>query len=196
MIKTHISRLVLVTFTYLAFQTVTMADDHSNKHARSQCDVVSISGTGNLQADGSIVGSETLTVVATGKSIALSFDAVTLGALEIDPASASVTLAASHDFTSVESGKVNFTTFDEITIIPLGGSDATCIQNACGLLFKLKLEKGHGRYNCGEIVSGYNVDPTAPIPFTSFVDPSNPASNGDTIRFNSLGKLCKCGGDD
>lgn len=196
MIKTHISSLVLITFTYLAFQSLAMADDPFNKHARSQCDVVSISGTGNLQTDGSIVGSETLTVVATGKSIVLSFEAVTLGALEIDPDSASVTLAASHDFTSVESGKVNFTTFDETTIIPLGGNDATCTTNACGLLFKLKLEKGRGSYNCGEIVSGYNMDPAAPIPFTSFVDPFNPAPNGDTITFNSMGKLCKCGGDD
>ena len=196
MIKTHIFKLVLVTFAYLAFQSVAIADERSNKSTKSKCDVVSISGTGNLQSDGSIVGNETLTVVATGENTALSFNAVTLGVLKIDPASASVTLAASHDFSSVESGKVNFTTFDEITIIPLGGSDATCIQNACGLLFKLKLEKGRGSYNCGEIVSGFNTDPAAPIPFTSFIDPFNPAANGDTVRLNSLGKLCKCGGDD
>lgn len=194
--KKFIYRLVLVSFTYLAFQSVSMADGSSNTGEKSQCDVVHISGTGNLQIDGSIIGNEILTVVATGESTALSFEAVTLGALAIDPDSASVTLAASHDFTSIKSGKVNFTTFDEITIIPLGGSDANCTTNACGLLFKLKLEKGRGRYNCGEIVSGYNTDPNALIPFTSFINPSNPAPNGDAITFNSMGKLCKCGGDD
>lgn len=196
MLKTHKLKLVLVILTYLAFQSVAIANDHSNKSATSQCDVVSISGTGSLQKDGSIVGNETLTVIGSGKSASLSFHAVTLGALELDPATSRVTLAASHDFASVESGKFNFTTFDEINIIPLGGSDASCTQNACGLLFKLKLERGHGRYNCGEIVSGFNMDPAAAIPFTSFIDPSNPDPNGGTVRLSSFGKLCKCDGKD
>ena len=196
MIKTHKLKSVIVIFAFMAFQSAVMAGNHSNKSAKSQCDVVSLSSTGSLQQDGGIVGNGTLTVIETGESTELSFHAVTLGALEVDPDTSKVTLAASHDFTSVASGKLDFTTFDEISIIPLGGSDASCIQNACGLLFKLKLEKGHGRYNCGEIVSGFNTDPSAPIPFTSFIDPSNPGPNGDTVKLNSLGKLCKCDGND
>ena len=129
------------------------------------------------------------------QGIEVEFTATPLGALEVDQTTGAVTLAASHDFTGVKNHSINFTTFDEITIVPLGGSDATCSQNACGLIFKLKLETGHGSYNCGETASGYDTDPTAQIPFTSFVNPLSPAPNGDTVILNSLGKLCKCSGD-
>ena len=120
---------------------------------------------------------------------------ITLGTTNNDQATATVTLSTTHDIKSTNNKSVNFTTFDEIHVFPLGGTDSTCVQNACGLVFKLKLENGHGRYNCGEIVSGYNPDPVATVPFTSYVDPFNPTADGDFVFLNSLAKLCSCSGN-
>jgi len=198
MIRPTTSKLIFFILVFFASQTMVMAsDDHDRDRDRdkSLCEVVSINGTGKLLEDGRIVGAEKLSIIGTGMSIEVSFLTTPLGVLEVNQATGVVTLSASHDFTSVKGRSVKFTTFDAITIVPLGGIDATCVNNACGLIFKLKLETGDGRYNCGEIVSGFNTDPTAPIPFTSFVNPSSPAPNGDTVFLNSLGKLCKCSGN-
>jgi len=195
MIRPTISKLVFSILVFFASQTMVMASsDHDRDRGKSRCDVVSVNGTGKLLADGRIVGTENLSIIGTEKSTEVEFVTTPLGVLEIDQATGAVTLAASHDFAGVKGRSVNFTTFDEITIVPLGGTDATCTQNPCGLIFKLKLETGDGRYNCGEIVSGFNTDPSALIPFTSFVNPSSPAPNGDTVFLNSIGKLCKCSG--
>lgn len=190
--KPMTTRLVFAVLTFFAFQATAMAGD---RHEKSLCDVVSLSGTGKLLEDGRIVGTEILSIVGTEKQIEVQFTTTPLAAVDVDQGTGAVTLVASHDFTGVKNRSVNFTTFDEITIVPLGGSDATCVQNACGLIFKLKLETGHGRYNCGVTASGFNTDPAAQIPFTSFVNPLSPAPNGDTVILNSLGKLCKCSGN-
>ncbi len=196
MTRPTISKLVFSILVFLASQTMVMASgNHDRDRDKSLCDVVSINGTGKLLEDGRIVGAENLSIIDSGKSIEVRFLTTPLGVLEVNQANGAVTLSASHDFASVKGRSVKFTTFDEITIVPLGGIDATCVNNACGLIFKLKLETGDGRYNCGEIVSGFNTDPTAPIPFTSFVNPSSPAPNGDTVFLNSIGKLCKCSGN-
>ena len=169
---------LLISF---AFQTAAMAgNDHDRDHHKSRCDVVSLNGSGQLLENGSIAGTEVLTILETGKQIEVEFIATPLGVLEADPNSGVTEIVASHDFTGVNKRRINFTTFDDLTIIPFA-QDPTCLQNACGLKFKLKLETGNGRYNCGEIVSGINSDPSAPIPFTSFVDPGNPAPDGDTV---------------
>ena len=181
--------LFFAALTFFVFQTTATAND------RSLCDVVALNGTGMQLEGGRIVGTETLSVIGTERTIPVKFSLVTLGTVDVDQATGGVTLATSHDFKSVNNRSVNFTTFDEVTVVPLGGTDATCTQNACGLIFKLKLETGRGHYNCGEIVSGFNPDPSALIPFTSYVDPSNPAPNGDTVSLNSFGKLCKCSGN-
>jgi hypothetical protein len=196
MTKRTMSELVFGILACCTFQTTAIAGNSQDQdRGNSLCDVVSLNGTGKLLEDGRIVGTETLSIIGTEKQIRVEFTATPLAALEVDHSTGAVTLATTHDFTGVDNRSVNFTTFDEITIVPLGGSDATCIQNACGLIFKLKLEKGHGRYNCGETASGFNTDPAALIPFTSFVNPLSPAPNGDTVILNSLGKLCKCSGN-
>lgn len=161
--------------------------------AGNHCDVVSINGTGRLQADGRIIGNETISVAGKSGATSVKFVAVTLGIIHVDQTTGAANLATSHNFSSVNNHAIDFTTFDELTVIPLNGADATCTQNVCGLVFKLKLEKGIGRYSCGEIVSGYNTDSAALIPFTSYVDPFNPATNGDTVVLHSMGKLCQCG---
>jgi len=169
-------------------------DDHGNdrRNVKNRCDVVSLNGTGSLLEDGRIVGTETLTVIGEEKQFEVNFTAVTLGVENVNQESGAITLAASHDFQSGKRSRINFTTFDEISVIPLGGVDSTCQENPCGLKFKLKLKTGNGRYDCGEIVSGYNTDPLTQIPFTSYADPFNSAANGDTVVLNSIGKLCKC----
>lgn len=184
---------ILACFTFQA--TVMAGGGHDRGRDKSLCDVVSLSGTGRLLEDGSIVGMETLSIVGAEKRIEVKFRTTPLAAVEVDQDTGAVTLIASHDFAGVKGRSVNFTTFDEITIVPLGGNDASCVQNACGLIFELELETGNGRYNCGVIASGFNTDPVAQIPFTSFVSPLNPAPNGDTVILNSLGKLCKCSGN-
>ena len=189
MMKAKLYNLILATVSCCVMQTTAMAGD------TSLCDVVSLNGTGTLLEDGRLVGTETLSVMGTEQATPVTFSMVTLGTIEIDQATGSVTLATSHDFRSENNRSVNFTTFDQVTVIPLGGSDPTCTQNACGLIFKLKLETGTGRYNCGELISGFNPDPSAAIPFTSYVNPLAPAPNGDTVSLNSLGKLCKCSGN-
>ena len=187
------SKLIFAVITCLIFEAAVMADhDHDN----SRCDVVSGNGTGSLLEGGRIVGTETFSVIGTGKQIETDFSMNILGTIEVDQATGGVTLASSHDFTGVQNSRVSFTTFEEIEVVPLIGNDATCMQNACGLIFTLKVETGDGRYNCGEIVSGFSPDPTAQIPFTSFIDPLNPAPNGDTLFLNTIGKLCHCGGND
>ena len=191
-LQTKTSKSVFILLTYCVFQTSVMADGDDGKNS---CDVVALNGTGTMLPDGRLVGSDVLTIIGTGETTHVNFAMVTLGATNVDQATGGVTLATSHDFKSTNSDQLNFTTFDEIKVIPLGGSDATCTQNACGLVFKLKLEKGHGRYNCGEIVSGFNTDPSAPIPFTSYVNPLAPAPDGGTVTLNSVGKLCKCSGN-
>ena len=190
-----LSKIVISVITSLLFHTAAIADnDHDNdrRNVKNHCDVVSLNGTGNLLEDGRIVGMETLTIIGKQKQYVVNFEAVPLGVTDVDLETGAITLAASHDFKSNKGKRINFTTFDEISVIPLGGIDTTCQQNPCGLKFKLKLKTGSGRYNCGEIVSGYNTDPLAQIPFTSYADPFNTASNGDTVFLNSIGKLCKC----
>lgn len=146
----------------------------------SGCDVVSLNGSGTRLESGAIVGSETLTIVATGEQIPVTFTAVPLGITEFEDGK--VTFVSSHEFKSAQGRKVAFTTFDEIQTVPLQG-DPTCGQGECGLVFKLVLEKGSGDYNCGEIVSGY--DPATLASFTSTLQ-------GNTLKLNSVGKLCKC----
>ena len=192
MIKLIAFKSAFALLTCFAFQTAAIAsNDHDRDNHRNRCDVVSLNGSGQLLENGSIAGTEVLTILETGKQIEVEFIATPLGVLDADQTSGVTNIVTSHDFTGVSKRRINFTTFDDLTIIPFG-QDPTCIQNACGLKFKLKLETGKGRYNCGEIVSGINTDPSAPIPFTSFVDPGNPAPNGDTVILNSVGKLCKC----
>lgn len=129
---------------------------------------------------GAIMGNETLTIVATGKQIPVTYTAVPLGITEFK--GGMLTFITSHEFNGVSDRDVAFTTFDEIKTVPLQ-NDPTCSQGKCGLLFKLVLEKGTGDYNCGEIVSGY--DPAALVSFTS-------TQHGNTLQLNSVGKLCKC----
>jgi len=196
MTKPTIAKLIVAVVTCLAIQSTAMATGgHYRGNQNNQCDVVSLNGTGRLLEGGRIVGTETFSIMGTDKQIEVVFSMTTLGTIEADQATGVTTLVTSHDFSGAENRSVNFTTFDEIKVVPLGGNDPTCTQNACGLIFKLKLETGHGRYSCGEIVSGLNPEPNASIPFTSFVNPLNPAPNGDTVILNSVGKLCKCSGN-
>lgn len=160
-----------------------------------QCDTVRLNGTARMLENGQLVGSESLTGIDTGEQREIHFTMDPLGTVDIDPASSGVTLATTHDFTSRFQGHVTFTTIDTIRIIPLGGTDPTCMDNPCGLIFTLDLVQGRGQYNCGQIVSGYDTDPGAAIPFTSFVNPLSPAPNGDTVFLNSRGKLCRCSGN-
>lgn len=146
----------------------------------SGCDVVTLSGSGTRLESGVIVGSETLTIIATGEQIPVTFTAVPLGITDFQDGKA--TFVSSHEFKGVDNRRVNFTTFDEIKTVPLQG-DPSCGQGECGLVFKLVLEKGAGNYNCGEIVSGY--DPTTLTSFTSTL-------LGNTLQLSSVGKLCKC----
>lgn len=146
----------------------------------SGCDVVTLSGTGTRLESGVIVGSETLTIVATGEQIPVTFTAVPLGVTDFQDGKA--TFVSSHEFKGVTYRRINFTTFDEVKTLPLQG-DPSCGQGECGLIFKLVLSNGAGDYNCGEIVSGY--DPTL-ASFTSTLQ-------GNTLQLSSVGKLCKCG---
>ena len=169
-----VGRLALISMACLIGVGTTLAAP-----GRTGCDVVLLNGTGTRINDQVIVGSETLTVVATGETIPVEFTSVALGVTAF--ADGQVTFISSHDFKGVNDKKVSFTTFDEVRTVPLAG-DPSCTTGACGLVFKLVLEKGVGDYNCGEIVSGY--DPTLNS-FTSTV-------HGATLQLNSLGKLCKC----
>ena len=148
--------------------------------SESECDVVSLNGSGTRLENGAIVGNETLTIVATGEQIPVSFTAVPLGVTDFQDGK--LTFITSHEFKSDPRHDIAFTTFDEIKTVPLQG-DPSCGQGECGLLFKLVLEKGAGDYNCGEIVSGY--DPTTLASFTSTLQ-------GNSLQLNSVGKLCKC----
>lgn len=145
----------------------------------SGCDVVMLNGNGTRLESGVIVGSSTLTIVATGEQIPVTFTAVPLGITDFQDGKA--TFISSHEFKGVNNRRVHFTSFDEIKTVPLQG-DPSCSQGECGLVFKLVLKKGIGDYNCGEIVSGY--DPT----LTSFTS----TLQGNTLQLNSVGKLCKC----
>lgn len=195
MIKLTKTKLIFSIISCFTLQTTALADDNRERdRGKNACDVVSLNGTGQLLPGGRIVGKETLTIIGTEKQVEVEFTTIPLGALKVEPNTGTVTLGASHDFAGVNNRKINFTTFDEIKVIPLVEDgvvgDANCRTNPCGLIFKLKLEKGHGKYNCGEIVSGFNTDPDAQIPFTSYVIPSE--TGGDTVTLNSIGKLCKC----
>lgn len=179
----------------LAFAATALADDRPNRDRYNErCDVVSLNGTARLLEGGRLEGTDIFTIIATGEEIEVDFSMVTLGTIEADQATGAATLLTSHDFASVKTRAIRFTTFDEIQVIPLGGTDPTCTMNLCGLIFRLKLETGRGRYNCGEVVSGLNPDPGALIPYTSYVDPFNATPSGDTAFLNSLGKLCRCVG--
>jgi hypothetical protein len=173
--RTNRLGVVLAVITGLAAVTNAAASN-----PKSECDVVTLSGSGTRLENGVIVGSETLTVVATGEQISLTFTAVPLGITEFQDGKA--TFVSSHEFKGVDNRHINFTTFDEIQTVPLQG-DPSCGQGECGLVFKLVLRKGIGDYNCGEIVSGYDQTLTA---FTSTLQ-------GNTLQLNSVGKLCKCG---
>jgi hypothetical protein len=178
----------------VVFASAASADGRFGKGiGNAPCDVVSLNGTGILLEGGQIEGTEILQIIDSGKQIEVDFSLVTLGTVGVDPTTGAATLITSHDFASVNGRKVSFTTLDEIQVFPLNGSDVTCTTNPCGLIFRLAVETGRGRYNCGEIVSGLNPDPLALIPFTSYVNPFAPADNGDTVFLNSLGKLCNCG---
>jgi len=141
--------------------------------------VVALNGSGTRLANGAIVGSETLTIVATGEQIPVEFTAAPLGVTDFEDGQA--TFVTSHDFKGVNDRKVRFTTFDELRTVPLE-ADPSCEQGACGLVFKLVLEKGEGKYTCGQIVSGLDLTSAS---FTSTLQ-------GGSLELNSVGKLCKC----
>lgn len=164
----------LAVVGFLAAVPTAVADN-----PESGCDVVMLNGNGTRLESGVIVGSETLTIVATGEQIPVTFTAVPLGITDFQDGKA--TFISSHEFKGENNRRVNFTSFDEIKTIPLQG-DPSCVQGECGLVFKLVLKTGIGDYNCGEIVSGY--DPT----LTSFTS----TLQGNTLQLNSVGKLCKC----
>jgi hypothetical protein len=169
------NRLGVVMAMVTGFAAVTNAA----ANPPSGCDVVALSGSGTRLESGVIVGNETLTIVATGEQIPVTFTAVPLGITDFQDGKA--TFSSSHEFSGVTDRRVSFTTFDEIKTVPLQG-DPSCGQGECGLVFKLVLKNGIGDYNCGEIVSGY--DPT----LTSFTS----TLQGNTLQLNSVGKLCKC----
>ena len=166
-----------------------------------QCDFITLSGTGQVDPGTLVItGRETLRVDGLVKAD-LEFTAVPLGILNVDLSENRTTTSVySHEFKSVGSGRLAFTTIDDIKIIPLPSPesedpDERCQANACGLVFRLKLLEGRGQYNCGEIVSGLKpvFDPTqevtpANFPFTSY-------SAGGDVVLNSHGKLCKCSGN-
>jgi len=143
------------------------------------CDVVLLNGTGTRINNQVVVGSETLTVVSTGETIPVEFTSVALGVTDF--ADGQVTFVSSHDFKGVNDEKLSFTTFDEVRTVPLEG-DPSCTEGMCGLVFTLVLEKGVGKYTCGQIVSGYDHTLTF---FTSTL-------KGDELQLNSAGKLCDC----
>lgn len=169
-------RLVLVSMACLCGVRAALAAP-----GQTGCDVVLLNGSGTRINDQVVVGSETLTVVATGETIPVEFTSVALGVTDFAVGQGQVTFISSHDFKGVSDKKVSFTTFDEIRTIPLD-EDPSCRTGACGLVFKLVLEKGVGKYTCGQIVSGY--DPT----LTSFTS----TLKGNTLELNSVGKLCDC----
>jgi len=173
-VKTKELGVILAVVSAFSAVTNAVADNSVNG-----CDVVQLNGNGTRLESGVIVGSETLTIVATGEQIPVTFTAVPLGITDFQDGKA--TFISSHDFKGVDNRRVNFTSFDEIKTVPLQG-DPSCSQGQCGLVFKLVLKKGIGNYNCGEIVSGY--DPT----LTSFTS----TLQGNTLQLSSVGKLCKC----
>ena len=164
----------LAVVGFLAAVPTAVADN-----PESGCDVVMLNGNGTRLESGVIVGSETLTIVATGEQIPVTFTAVPLGITDFQDGK--TTFISSHEFKGENNRRVNFTSFDEIKTVPLQG-DPSCSQGECGLVFKLVLKTGIGDYNCGEIVSGY--DPT----LTSFTS----TLQGNSLQLNSVGKLCKC----
>lgn len=172
----------LLTIAFGCFVCVTGANADG-----SDCDLITLSGIGNVSPDLTITGNETLTVADSGKETLVKFTADPLGIVEIDSTTGVSTSIYSHEFKSEGKGKLAFTTIDKITIVPLG-TDPQCIKAPCGLVFQLKLTEGHGKYNCGEIVSGYDPNPAASIPFTSY-------SVDGVVHLNSRGKLCKCSGN-
>lgn len=173
--KTKMLGVILAVIAGFAAVTTALAGGPA-----SGCDVVKLDGSGTRLPSGVIAGSETLTIVATGEQIPVTFTAVPLGITQFQDGKA--TFLTSHEFKGVEDGHVDFTTFDEITTVPVGG-DPSCGQGACGLVFKLVLTKGLGGYNCGEIVSGYAPTLTS---FTSTLQ-------GTALQLHSVGKLCQCG---
>lgn len=172
--KTRKLGVVLAVITGVAAATNVVAGNRDRG-----CDVVTLNGSGTRLDSGAIVGTETLTIVATGQQIPVTFTAVPLGITDFQDGK--VTFVSSHEFKGVNDRRVAFTTFDEVKTVPLQG-DPSCGQGECGLVFKLVLEKGVGDYNCGEIVSGY--DPT----LTSFTS----TLQGTALQLNSVGKLCNC----
>jgi len=173
-VKTKELGVILAVVSAFSAVTNAVADNSVNG-----CDVVQLNGNGTRLESGVIVGSETLTIVATGEQIPVTFTAVPLGITDFQDGKA--TFISSHDFKGVDNRRVNFTSFDEIKTVPLQG-DPSCSQGQCGLVFKLVLKKGIGNYNCGEIVIGY--EPT----LTSFTS----TLQGNSLQLNSVGKLCKC----
>jgi len=172
--KTKKLGVVLAVITGFAAVTNAVAGN-----PESGCDVVTLSGSGTRLESGVIVGSEMLTIVATGEQIPVTFTAVPLGITDFQDGQ--VSFVSSHEFKGADNRRVSFTTFDEIKTVPLQG-DPSCVQGECGLVFKLVLRNGIGDYNCGEIVSGYDATLTS---FTSTLQ-------GNILQLSSVGKLCKC----
>ncbi len=97
------------------------------------------------------VGTDHFTVVnanGLGDTVSVDFTAAQLGIVEA--AEDSVTVVTSHAYTSTQNRSIRFTTLDELKLFPFG-PDPTCQTNDCGITFQLKLEKGSGKYNCGEM---------------------------------------------
>lgn len=172
--RLSIIHLILTSIACFSVVSYANAGDMSNG-----CDVVSLNGTGTRLQNGAISGSEIMTIIATGEQIPIEFTAVPLGITKFQDGQ--VTFITSHDFKGGNNSSVRFTTFDKITTVPLEG-DPSCGQGACGLVFKLTLQKGTGKYNCGQIVSGYDQTLTS---FSSTLQ-------GNTLQLNSVGKLCMC----
>ncbi len=160
-----------------------------------RCDFFTFFGaTTQATPESPFVGTIDFINLANGNVSTTSASTVLLGILGQDPATGTLTSITSHDIeTTGDEVPFRITTFDQQSLVPLANFGIEDPDFDFGLLGRLVVKTGAGRYTCGEIVAGTGFD-GAPLAKIRLADPVT-GLPGET-SLNGFAKLCRCDAND
>ena len=189
------STLRTAAMTFGAWLLVAGTAAQANSEDIERCDFFTFNGaTTQVSPEAPFVGTIDFINLATGTVSMTSASTVLLGILGSDPMTGTLNSITSHDIETIGDGvRFRVTTFDEQSLVPLENFGISDPDFDFGLLGRLDVRTGVGRYSCGEIVSGLDVDGT-PLARIRLADPVSGAPGQTSLA--GFAKLCLCDAND
>jgi len=189
------STLRITAATLGAWLLVASTAAQANDANVARCDFFTYAGaTTQVSPDAPFVGTIDFINLATGAVSMTSASTVLLGILGADPVTGTLSSITSHDIATVGDGvQFRLTTFDEQSLVPLENFGIDDPDFDFGLLGRLEVKTGVGRYSCGEIVAGLDVDGT-PLARIRLADPVSGTPGQTSLA--GFAKLCLCDPND